>query len=102
MGERVTFGVEFDLSPDDLRKRVLMIARAEALAADTKESPKRRPNTSRGVKAPPKPPEDYCEGEEPLVPASRVRELRSELEELRRILGKQSVKLEILKKKGLL
>jgi hypothetical protein len=94
--------VKFDPSSDDLRKRGLMIARAEALAADTKGSPKRRPITRRAVEAPPKPPSDYCEGEEPMVPARHVRELRSELEELRRILGKQSVKLEILKKKGLL
>ena len=39
---------------------------------------------------------------EPLVPASRVRELEKELDELRSLLGKQTVKLQILEREGIL
>lgn len=66
---------EAGVSPDILRKWMLMIERAEMTAADV---------------------------EEPLVPASRVRELEREVEELRRLLGRQAVTLQVLEKEGLL
>jgi transposase-like protein len=37
---------------------------------------------------------------EPLVPASRVRELEREIEELRRLLGRQAVRVDVLREAG--
>lgn len=37
---------------------------------------------------------------EPLVPASRVRELEREIEELRRLLGRQAVRVDVLRNSG--
>ncbi len=37
-----------------------------------------------------------------LIPESRVRELEREVEELKRLLGRQAVKLQLLEKKGIL
>ena len=38
--------------------------------------------------------------DEPLVPASRVRELEREVEELRRLLGRQAVRVDVLREAG--
>ena len=65
---------EKSTSPEDLSKWSLMVERAEKMATSFEET---------------------------LVPASRVRELEREIEELRRLVGKQAVVLQILRKKGI-
>jgi predicted transcriptional regulator len=64
---------ELGVAPKVLRKLIRLMERAEATAAGA---------VAR------------------LAPESRVRELAWEVEELRRLLGRQAVKLQILEKKG--
>ncbi len=65
---------EKGISPADAPRWSLMVERAEKMAASFEKT---------------------------LVPASRVRELEGEIEELRRLLGKQPVVLQILEEKGM-
>lgn len=64
---------EMGISPSDLPKWSLMVKRAEKMAARFEKT---------------------------LVPANRARELEGEMEELRRLVGKQAVVLEIQEEKG--
>jgi hypothetical protein len=63
------------VAPEDLRKWILLVERAEATTAGA------------GAR---------------LIPESAVRELEHKLEELKRLLGRQAVKLQILEKQGIL
>ena len=67
-------GEEMGISPEDRPKWSLMVKRAEKTAASFEKT---------------------------LVPARRVQELEGELEDLKKLLEKQSVVLQILKEKGM-
>lgn len=64
---------ELGVAPEDLRKWIMLVERAETIAAGA------------GTR---------------LVPESRVAELEQEIEELKYLLGRQAVKIQILEKKG--
>ncbi len=66
---------EKGISPSAARKWELMVERAEKTAASLGDT---------------------------LVPASHVRDLEREIEDLKRLVGKQAVVLQILEKKGIL
>ena len=65
---------EMGISPEDVPKWSLMVKRAEKTAASFEKT---------------------------LVPARRVQELEGEIEDLKRLLEKQAVVLNILKKNGM-
>jgi transposase-like protein len=66
---------ELGVASEDLRKWIMMVERAEAIAAGA------------GTR---------------LVPESRVAELEQEIEELKHLLRRQAVKIQILERKGIL